>query len=954
MPVIIPRTQLKRRAFSARRIQCPYPGCKRWFNSAHSHSFTHSTQSSSACHASVEEIQDEGDTPTAPHKSKSGLIRDYHDLLTGHICDENSNFLDPSTPPPPYIAQSSNNWTLYHNRLEFECAKFLYTKNQMSAGDIDKILHLWGVTLTVHNDNPPFADHKDLYKTIDATLLGDITWQSFSLQYNGDKPAGQCPLWMEQSHEVWFRDPHTVIKNMLANLDFKNSIDYVPYWEFEEKSEQCCYKDFMSGDWAWQQADQIAQDLETHGAAFVPIIVGSDKTTVSVATGQNDDYPLYLSIGNVHNNIWCSHRNALALIGFLAIPKNTCKFKKQLFHSSLSKIFATLKPGMMTPEVTRCGDGHYWHILYGLGPYIANYKEQVVLACIVKDWCGRCLAFPSTLDDGGVSRSRKHTDVLVDSIDFGVLWDEYGIIGDPLQMTFLAPTSMSSLLPNILHQLIKGTFKDHLVEWVCQYLELKHGKTGAKAILDDIDRRIAAAPSFPGLQRFLQGRGFSQWTGDDSKALMKVYIPAIEGHVPDDMVRAFQSLLEFCYIGCTNVVTDETLAQLRDALRRFHRYRTIFETSSVRFDVSLPRQHSLTQYELLICMFGAPNGLCSSIAESKHIKVVKEPWHHLNRYNALHQMLLTNQRLDKIAASRVDFAVCGMLKGSCAFIENQSAISNGDSEVQQNNVHEENNPFASESDNFNDVEDQGIVDDVNHALFVCIKPFIGVFSLTQYSERKHTCTVSGLAHELKVPSLPTLIHLFLYDQIHADDHHSSADVLLCDCPSYMGAIKVFNSAAATFIAPSDPSGITGMRREHIRAVPSWHNGPGHFDCAFVNTDDRQDGILSMDVIQIFCFFSFTFTNSCIYSCALVQWFYRITEERDKVTGMYMVVPSFDEDGSPNMSIIHIDSIVCGAHLLLIFGTQFVPWGLQFHHSLDVFRGFYINRFIDHHSFELAS
>jgi hypothetical protein len=33
---------------------------------------------------------------------------------------------------------------------------------------------------------------------------------------------------------------------------------------------------------------------------------------------------------------------------------------------------------------------------------------------------------------------------------------------------------------------------------------------------------IAAVPPFPGLRRFPQGRGFEQWTGDDSKALMKV------------------------------------------------------------------------------------------------------------------------------------------------------------------------------------------------------------------------------------------------------------------------------------------------------------------------------------------------------------------------------------------------------------------------------------------------
>jgi hypothetical protein len=33
---------------------------------------------------------------------------------------------------------------------------------------------------------------------------------------------------------------------------------------------------------------------------------------------------------------------------------------------------------------------------------------------------------------------------------------------------------------------------------------------------------ISAVPAFPSLRRFPDGRDFSQWTGDDSKALMKV------------------------------------------------------------------------------------------------------------------------------------------------------------------------------------------------------------------------------------------------------------------------------------------------------------------------------------------------------------------------------------------------------------------------------------------------
>jgi hypothetical protein len=64
-------------------------------------------------------------------------------------------------------------------------------------------------------------------------------------------------------------------------------------------------------------------------------------------------------------------------------------------------------------------------------------------------------------------------------------------------------------------------------------------------------------------------------------------------------------------------------------------------------------------------MFGAPNGLCSSITESKHIKAVKEPWRQSSRYKALGQMLLTNQQLDKLAAARIDFSTRGMLKGTC-------------------------------------------------------------------------------------------------------------------------------------------------------------------------------------------------------------------------------------------------------------------------------------------------
>ncbi|KIK94060.1 hypothetical protein PAXRUDRAFT_143704, partial [Paxillus rubicundulus Ve08.2h10] len=64
--------------------------------------------------------------------------------------------------------------------------------------------------------------------------------------------------------------------------------------------------------------------------------------------------------------------------------------------------------------------------------------------------------------------------------------------------------------------------------------------------------------------------------------------------------------------------------------------------------------------------------------------------------------------------------------------------------------------------------------------------------------------------------------------------------------------------------------------------------------------------------------------------------------------------SFLDNSSRNLAVIHIDSIVRGAHLLPIYGTEVVPEHVTFHNSLDLYCGFYINHFIDHHIFELVS
>ncbi|KIK78377.1 hypothetical protein PAXRUDRAFT_88270, partial [Paxillus rubicundulus Ve08.2h10] len=133
--------------------------------------------------------------------------------------------------PPPPSEQPNDNWTPYHNRLEFETTHFLFSQEEMSAKKINTLLHLWGISLTVHGDAPPFADHRDLYSTINATPLGDVSWSSHSISYTGDRSGGTTS-WMGIPYEIHFQDPHQLVQNILKNPDFKDEIDYAPYREW--------------------------------------------------------------------------------------------------------------------------------------------------------------------------------------------------------------------------------------------------------------------------------------------------------------------------------------------------------------------------------------------------------------------------------------------------------------------------------------------------------------------------------------------------------------------------------------------------------------------------------------------------------------------------------------------------------------------------------------------------
>ncbi|KIJ98505.1 hypothetical protein K443DRAFT_9104 [Laccaria amethystina LaAM-08-1] len=467
----------------------------------------------------------------------------------------------------------------------------------------------------------------------------------------------------------------------------------------------------------------------------------------------------------------------------------------------------------------------------------------------------RCDALRTDLNGKGSHRcSHKNTDFLIKNFDLGILWDDFGIRHDIVPFTHGFPQAdiHELLSPDLLHQLIKGIFKDHLVDWVGQYLYQTHGKTVALEIIEDIDHRISAVPPYPGLRRFPDGHDYNQWTGDDSKALMKVFLAAIAGYLPSSMVQCISAFMNACYITRRN--------------------------AGVRVSISLPHQHALFHYYNSIQLFGSPNGLCSSITESKHIKAMKEPWRRSSQYHALIQMLQTLQQLDQMAALRHIFSRAGMLAGSTS-----SYMAGGD----------EGSDLDVEVDNDEEKDDGGPIEDG-----LCVLSEVKLATKHQYG---YPHKLNELSDFIRQPQFSLALSQFLFMHDHPDRQVPSR---LEDLPLFEGNIKVYHSAVAVFYSPSDTCGPHGMHHERIHSSPSFY-GHEHQDTVFVVLDDSKKGMEGMEID---------------FSCALINWFVH-DDEPDVDTGMWTVQLECDWRGEPTVEVIDLDTIAQGAHLLPIFGSS---------------------------------
>ena len=147
-----------------------------------------------------------------------------------------------------------------------------------------------------------------------------------------------------------------------------------------------------------------------------------------------------------------------------------------------------------------------------------------------------------------------------------------------------------------------------------------------------------------------------------------------------------------------------------------------------------------------------------------------------------------------------------------------------------------------------------------------------------------------------------------------------------------------------------------MQSQMIRSSPQWHGGHERRDCVLVVVEEDKPGMKGMMVGRVQCFLSFSHLDNH-YHCAMIDHFKHVGTRPDPVTGLWKVKREFVTVGRrevPIQSVIHIDTILRNVHLIPVFGDGYLPQGLHYHHALDVFVTFYVNKYADHHLFEIVT
>jgi Plavaka transposase len=200
----------------------------------------------------------------------------------------------------------------------------------------------------------------------------------------------------------------------------------------------------------------VEQEQLEYGATVAPVIISSDKTSLSQFAGDKSAWPVYLTLGNIAKStrrLPSSHANIL--IGYLSASKLEVFQDKtrgaagwRLLHYCMQKLLMPLVEAGKDGVNMTCADGRQCKIYPILAAYVADYEEQSLVTWTMKGCCPKCLAKPDKLGQHvwSVLQDQEKAKVVLESKGKGLDPDEFKSYGlRPIYKPFWAELPVRDL-----------------------------------------------------------------------------------------------------------------------------------------------------------------------------------------------------------------------------------------------------------------------------------------------------------------------------------------------------------------------------------------------------------------------------------------------------------------------------------------------------------------------------
>jgi hypothetical protein len=311
----------------------------------------------------------------------------------------------------------------------------------------------------------------------------------------------------------------------------------------------------------------------------------------------------------------------------------------------MSKILSPIvKAGQEGVEMVYA-DGLVRKIYPILAAYVADYPEQCLVACCMENRCPRCIVSPNERGNPVESNPREVETTLqvLNQHHRGYSpenFEKHGLraVYEPFWQNLPYCNIFACFTPDLLHQLHKGIFKDHLVAWCTSLI----GK-------EELDARFKAMSPFPGLRHFKNGiSSVTQWTGTEHKEMEKVFVSVMAGAVNTETLIIIRAIVDFIYYAQLQLHTSKTLNALESCLKKFHAHKDLLIKLEIRQHFNIPKLHAIIHYLTAIRALGSTDGYNTESPERLHIEFAKEGYRASNKRDYLEQMAVWLQRREAI------------------------------------------------------------------------------------------------------------------------------------------------------------------------------------------------------------------------------------------------------------------------------------------------------------------